>query len=223
MELLTDVLTTAEENYLKAIYSLQGTEGGVNTNAIAEIMQTRPASVSDMLRRLSEKELVDYTKYKGVRATEEGERIALILLRKHRLWETFLVEKLGFKWDEVHEVAEQLEHVRSTLLIDKLDELLGRPKIDPHGDPIPDAEGRMPELNQILLSEMKPGEKGTITAVGTDAPDFLQYLERVGLRLGTQVEVVELMAFDGSAQLILDGRKPQLVSLQVRQNLSITQ
>ncbi|MGB5928452.1 MAG: metal-dependent transcriptional regulator, partial [Cyclobacteriaceae bacterium] len=148
----------AEENYLKAIYHLSTEdEGNVSTNAISETLNTKPASVSDMLRKLSGKELVSYRKYQGVSLTPSGRKVALQVIRKHRLWEVFLVDKLNFNWDEVHDVAEQLEHIQSPLLIHQLDEFLGHPAYDPHGDPIPDENGGFPEKEQSPLSELTVG------------------------------------------------------------------
>ncbi|MCI5083695.1 MAG: metal-dependent transcriptional regulator, partial [Saprospiraceae bacterium] len=150
-----------EENYLKAIYKICERKGkAASTNAISNAMQTSAASVTDMLKRLSEKELIHYERYKGVTLAEAGNKIATTLIRKHRLWEVFLVEKLEFSWDEVHEVAEQLEHIRSPKLVEELERYLGYPKFDPHGDPIPDAEGRFTYRKQTLLADMELDTEG---------------------------------------------------------------
>ena len=154
-----------EENYLKVIYHLSEISHPVQTNAIADRIQTKAASVTDMIKKLSEKELVHYVKYQGVTLTEKGKLTAINIVRKHRLWEVFLVDKLNFKWDEVHEVAEELEHIQSNLLIERLDEFLDFPKVDPHGDPIPDKNGNFAEMTFTKLSKLKNGDKGNITGV----------------------------------------------------------
>src|SRR5690606_31725490 len=160
-------LTFTEENYLKAIYSIQESSEAeaASVNEIAERMQTKPATVTDMLRKLSEKDLIHYEKYKKIELSRKGLQQALQIVRKHRLWETFLHDKLHFSWDEVHEVAEQLEHIQSQKLIDRLDQLLDFPRFDPHGDPIPDAKGEMPSSTRILLSLAEPGLSYEIVAV----------------------------------------------------------
>ncbi|RZL20212.1 MAG: metal-dependent transcriptional regulator, partial [Pedobacter sp.] len=177
-----------EENYLKTIYHLSVVNNPVQTNAIAEKMQTKAASVTDMLKKLAEKELVDYVKYQGVSLTEGGKATAINIIRKHRLWEVFLVDKLGFKWDQVHEVAEELEHIKSTLLTERLDEFLDFPKVDPHGDPIPDKYGNFADLSFVKLSKLNTGDKGTITGVSEHSSAFLKHLEKLGLTLGKKIE-----------------------------------
>ena len=196
-----------EENYLKIIYHLSVITNPVQTNAIAERIQTKAASVTDMLKKLSEKELVDYIKYQGVTLTEKGKLAAINIVRRHRLWEVFLVEKLNFKWDQVHEVAEELEHIKSTLLVERLDEFLDFPKVDPHGDPIPDQHGNFADLSFIKLSKLKANEKGTITGVSEHSSPFLKHLEKLGLTLGKKIEISEIIDFDGSVELIIDNKK----------------
>ena len=162
-------LSFTEENYLKAVYHLSREIGeSVSTNAIAESVSTSPASVNDMIKRLSSKNLLSHQKYKGAKLLPKGEKIALGIVRKHRLWEVFLVEKLNFKWDEVHEIAEQLEHINSPLLISRLDEFLGNPTVDPHGDPIPDENGRIKETVKASVAEVQLGAKGVVVAVSND-------------------------------------------------------
>lgn len=199
--------SATEENYLKAIYKFSANGDMVGTNTLAKSLQTTPASVTDMLKRLSEKELVDYQPYHGVRLLEEGKRIALKIIRKHRLWEVFLVNVLNFSWDEVHETAEQLEHVNSTLLIDKLDEFLGFPQFDPHGDPIPNKEGVFTERITRPLTACIAGETAMVAGVTEDAPMFLQYLDRIGIRIGSRILVQELIPYDNSLILSLSGRE----------------
>src|ERR1700759_4729613 len=169
--------TLAEENYLKSIYHLSLNNESVSTNQIAALLSTSAASVTDMLKKLAEKELINYAKYQGVTLTAAGEKIALHIIRKHRLWEYFLVEKLDFKWDEVHEMAEELEHISSVELIDRLDKFMDYPKHDPHGDPIPDREGKFKKHELIPVASLKLNETGIISGVRDHSPGFLQYLE----------------------------------------------
>lgn len=196
-------LTLTEENYLKAIYAIEqnNTSGEVSVNEIAERMQTRPATVTDMLRKLSEKELIHYEKYKKVQVTKTGILLALQIIRKHRLWETFLHDKLNFSWDEVHEVAEQLEHIHSPKLIDRLDEYLGYPQYDPHGDPIPNSLGEVPTSSNLLLSESDLLVPAIVVAVKDTSSPFLQQMERLGLQIGTVLTVKERMPYDNSIQI----------------------
>ncbi len=193
-------LTYTEENYLKAIYTIQDASERheVSVNEIAERMQTRPATVTDMLRKLSEKSLIHYEKYKKIQLTGSGKKEALSILRKHRLWETFLHKKLNFSWDEVHEVAEQLEHIQSQKLIDKLDEYLGFPEYDPHGDPIPTDNGEIPVSTAEALSKAGTGKMYKVVAVKDTSSAFLQQLERYELHIGSQLSIVERMPYDNS-------------------------
>ncbi len=207
------LLSLTEENYIKAIYSIQHSNGmgEVSVNEIAEKMQTRPATVTDMLRKLSEKALIHYEKYKKVQLTASGTKTALSILRKHRLWETFLYQRLNFSWDEVHEVAEQLEHIHSAKLIERLDEFLGFPEYDPHGDPIPKPNGDIPVSTAKLLSEIKSGDKCKIVAVKDTTSPFLQQLQRYNLTIGCRRTVLERMPFDGS--IIVKTEKDEQIQL----------
>ncbi|PJJ60314.1 metal-dependent transcriptional regulator [Hymenobacter chitinivorans] len=213
-----------EENYLKAIFKLAEAEPGseVSTNRIAEVLQTRAASVTDMLRRLGEKGLLNYTRYRGVSLTPEGRRLALLTIRKHRLWEVFLVQKLGFNWDEVHEVAEEMEHIQSPLLVRRLDEFLGFPQTDPHGDPIPTEEGAILRPQNRLVADLSPGDSGTVVAVKNTSASFLQYLDKVGLCLGAQLEVLDKVSFDNSLEIKVNDQKTTLISAEVSRNLFVT-
>lgn len=214
--------TFTEENYLKTIFFLSvDTEEWVSTNALADSTNTRAASVSDMLKRLAEKELINYQKYRGVRLTEEGERLALLVIRKHRLWEVFLAEKLQFGWDEVHVIAEELEHIRSERLIEKLDAFLGYPQFDPHGDPIPDAEGQMPEIRYRKLSEVTKGNTVLMMGVCEHSSAFLQHLDKSGLMLGCQLKIQEINAFDQSVNVLVDDHHALFVSHEVAKNLLV--
>lgn len=210
-----------EENYLKAIYAIANRQGGdeVSTNALAEMTATRAASVTDMLKRLADKGLIHYRRYQGVRLTDEGERRALRIIRRHRLWEVFLVEKLGFGWDEVHEMAEDLEHVRSDELVARLDTFLGHPQFDPHGDPIPTPTGQMPRTAYRPLAELTPGDEATMMGVLDHSTAFLQHLAQCGLVLGCPVKVSEINSFDRSMRVTIDAQPALFISYEVAKNL----
>lgn len=214
-------MTLSEENYLKTIYHLSAqTEDGVSTNAIAARMDTKASSVTDMVKKLSEKGFVSYKKYQGVSLTDKGKMAAIMIVRKHRLWEVFLVDKLGFSWDEVHDVAEELEHITSEKLINKLDEFLDFPTEDPHGDPIPDAQGRIKSIEKQLLSELAPGTTGICVGVKDSSSEFLQYLDKNGISLGSKIKVIEKEIFDGSLRIEVGG-KPLPVSGKIAGNLFV--
>ncbi len=215
------MLSQTEENYLKAIYHLSDVQERVSTNALAEQTRTTPASVNDMIKRLDQKGIIQYTKYKGVTLTPSGKKTALTIIRKHRLWEVFLVDKLGFNWDEVHDIAEQLEHVHSPALTQKLDEFLGFPGLDPHGDPIPDAQGGFKPMERSLLTQLPIGTPGVVVAVTRDHAELLQHLDELGIHLGMKVEVVKRTAFDGSHQVRAES-KTFFISQQVAENLMIS-
>ncbi len=215
-------LTSTEENYLKAIFKIEEREEGpAGTNHIAEEMNTSAASASDMIRKLSEKELLDYEKYRGVQLSPEGRRIATLLIRKHRLWESFLVEKLSFNWDEIHEIAEELEHIRSPKLIRQLDAFLGHPKYDPHGDPIPNAEGVFHKRKQVRLSRMPENTKGVIVGVNEHSSSFLQFLDQHGLVLGTRVRLLQLYDFDESVEIEINDKEKRTLSKKVSENIYV--
>ncbi|MFL5731285.1 MAG: metal-dependent transcriptional regulator [Cytophagaceae bacterium] len=217
------MLSLAEENYLKAIYHLSDHgKSGVSTNSISDLLKTKPASVSDMLKKLSQKEVINYIKYQGVTLTETGKKMALQVIRKHRLWEVFLVQKLNFNWDEVHELAEQLEHIQSKLLIDRLDEFLGHPSYDPHGDPIPDESGHIKAKKQIPISEAKPGVGGSVVGLKETSPLFLQYLDKAGIYIGARIRIIDRMEFDQSTEIQIDNKKTFVISSEVAKNIFIT-
>ncbi len=218
------MLSFAEENYLKTIYHLSASDQkDVSTNAIAEVLQTKPASVTDMIRKLSNKSLVNYRKYHGVSITEKGEKAALSVVRKHRLWEVFLVDKLKFNWDEVHEVAEQLEHIKSPLLIQRLDEFLNYPKHDPHGDPIPNENGEFQIKPKISLSNLAVNGTGIIVAVNDSNALFLQYLDKIGAYLGAKVRVLDKIEFDNSLEIKIDNSRTVFISKEVSENILVTE
>ena len=197
----------SEEDYLKALYHLEMEFDSVSTNSIADYLDMKPSSVTDMLKKLAEKKFINYQKYKGTSLTKKGKLIALSIIRKHRLWETFLVDKLGFGWDQVHIIAEQLEHIKSEELIENLDNFLGNPKYDPHGDPIPNKNGEIEKMNQKLLVELKASQKGIITGVKKGTASLLNYLDKEKIKLGDSVEVIEILEFDGTYIVEINKRK----------------
>jgi len=214
-------MTFSEENYLKTIYHLTNlSDSEVSTNAIAEMMETKASSVTDMLRKLSEKDLVNYKKYQGVSLTEKGKLIAKMIVRKHRLWEVFLVEKLDFSWDEVHDIAEQLEHIKSEQLINKLDDFLGNPTEDPHGDPIPDAQGRMAKTDKQLLSDLGINQIGICVGVKDSSADFLKYLDKQEIALGSKIEIISKETFDLSIKIKVE-TKELTISNKIASNLFV--
>ena len=215
--------SSTEENYLKAIFKLNsGNKNGASTNSIAEEINTKASSVTDMIKKLSEKGLVNYIKYQGTRLSKEGEAIALKVIRKHRLWEVFLVEKLKFGWDEIHEIAEQLEHIRSPKLVDRLDEHLGFPKTDPHGDPIPNKKGEFPVQKMVTLDKLNLNDKGMLIGVSEYSKDFLSYLDKIKLKLGSSIEVIEVFAFDKSLKIKVNNTYEVTISYKVSSNLNIS-
>ncbi|MDP5105715.1 MAG: metal-dependent transcriptional regulator [Polaribacter sp.] len=215
------MFSLSEENYLKAIYHLEIISNkGISTNAIAEKLETKASSVSDMIKKLSEKEVIIYKKYQGVTLTDFGKKTAANIVRKHRLWEVFLVEKLNFSWDEVHDVAEQLEHIKSPKLIHELDAFLGFPSHDPHGDPIPDNDGNLKVLEKSLLATLSKNESGVCVGVKDSSAEFLQYLDKKGITLGKELTVLEKEDFDDSLSIQIDGKKLS-VSNKIATNLYV--
>jgi DtxR family Mn-dependent transcriptional regulator len=213
--------TLAEENYLKSIYHLSLNAENVSTNQLAALLNTKASSVTDMLKKLADKELINYTPYQGVTLTPAGEKIAINIIRKHRLWEFFLVEKLNFKWDEVHEMAEEMEHISSNELIDRLDKFMGFPKYDPHGDPIPDSNGKFKIHDLKPVSAIELNESGVICGVRDHSVAFLQYLEKHGLTIGKKIMVEDIIEFDRSMVLQMENKTVQ-ISREVANNLLIT-
>ncbi|WP_347172934.1 metal-dependent transcriptional regulator [Polaribacter uvawellassae] len=215
------MFTSSEENYLKTIYHLGFySENGISTNAIAKKLETKASSVTDMIKKLADKNVLVYKKYQGVTLTKEGKKTAALIVRKHRLWEVFLVEKLNFNWDEVHDVAEQLEHIKSSKLINEIDALLGFPKFDPHGDPIPDTDGNLHQMEKNLLSTLKINDSGICVGVKDSSASFLQFLDKQKIALGQQVEVLEKEDFDNSMTIKINHKK-MTVSHKIANNLYI--
>ena len=213
-------ISHTEENYLKAIFSI--TEKGqesASTNAISHQIKTSAASVTDMVKRLAKKELVIHERHKGVKLTTKGNQVATKLIRKHRLWEVFLVEKLNFLWDEVHDIAEELEHINSDDLVQRLDKFLGHPKFDPHGDPIPDEDGKFATRQQKTLSEFEMNQEGVLVGVGEHSTPFLKYLGQLGIALGSSITVLEKFEFDDSVKIMLDNKKEFTITNKVAVNL----
>ncbi len=212
--------TLAEENYLKSIYHLSLNAVSVSTNQIAASLNTSAASVTDMLKKLADKQLINYARYQGVSLTPAGEKIAVHIIRKHRLWEYFLVEKLDFKWDEVHEMAEEMEHISSKELVDRLDKFMGYPKYDPHGDPIPDSKGNFKAHELKPVSLVLVNEVGVISGVRDHSSSFLQYLEKQQLTIGKKIKVLDIIDYDHSMVLQLENTKVT-ISREVANNLLI--
>src|ERR1700748_3541577 len=212
--------TLAEENYLKSIYHLSLNSINVSTNQIATLLNTRAASVTDMLKKLADKQLINYTRYQGVNLTPAGENVAIHIIRKHRLWEYFLVEKLHFKWDEVHDMAEEMEHISSKELIDRLDKFMGYPKHDPHGDPIPDTDGHFKAHELKPTSSLNVNQKGIISGVRDHSTAFLQYLEKQQLTIGKKIKVTEINDYDHSMIVQVENKQTP-ISREVADNLLI--
>jgi DtxR family Mn-dependent transcriptional regulator len=212
----------SEENYLKAIYRLSvNADQKISLTTIAESVNVNTASALDMIKKLSVKKLIAYDKVNGANLTAKGMKAAVGIVRKHRLWEVFLVDKLGYSWDVVHEIAEQLEHIRHKELADRLDEFLGFPEFDPHGDPIPSASGEIPRRTGILLSELEDNKTCRVAAVKDTSPNFLQYLEKLDIRIGTWIKLVEKIPFDNSIRIQVGKGQQLTVSEKFAANLIV--
>lgn len=222
---MSELQTLSEENHLKAIYKLGG--GGVtekvSLKAIAEVLNNNPASVVDMIRKLGDKELVLYDKSKGVRLTEKGKRSALMVVRLHRLWEVFLLEKLGYSWEQIHDIAEQLEHIHDPELADRLDKFLGFPRYDPHGDPIPMANGEVPAVSDTILNEFPILTQSQVVGVKDTSIPFLQYLRQLNVGIGTHITIQERIAYDGSLSISIEGKTVTTVSKKFAENIWVKQ
>jgi DtxR family Mn-dependent transcriptional regulator len=213
--------SASKENYIKAVFHLQQEQEAVTTNALAEALQTKPASVTDMLKKLKVQKLLEYEKYRGVKLTTEGKKIAMQIIRKHRLWEYFLVEKLQFGWEEVHDIAEELEHISSKKLVDRLDAFLDFPRSDPHGDPIPDANGKMPALKQSAVSDMPLNSSGMVNGISDQSAEMLDLLRHKNIQLGTRLEVKKKFGVDGSVEIKIRSQQPVNISEHVARNLLV--
>jgi DtxR family transcriptional regulator, Mn-dependent transcriptional regulator len=213
--------SVSEENYIKSIYHLQQETGLVNTNSLAAEMQTKAASVTDMLKKLSTKKILQYEKYKGFKLTENGKKVALSVVRKHRLWEYFLVEKLGFEWDKVHDIAEELEHISSNELIERLQDFLGSPSFDPHGDPIPDSNGKIPKLLQLNLSALPINKTAVVSSVTNQSPQMLEMLKHYFISIGTSIKVLKRFEFDGSLEIKVSKQPVCIISELIAKNIFV--
>jgi DtxR family transcriptional regulator, Mn-dependent transcriptional regulator len=203
-------LSESEENYIKSIYNLQ-----------ANFLNTSAASITDMLKKLKSKKLLEYRKYYGFRLNEAGNKEALKIIRRHRLWEYFLVAKLGMEWEKVHDIAEELEHVSSPELINKLDNYLGNPKIDPHGDPIPDEKGKIAILKQKALKDLPIKQSATVSSVSNQTPEMMQMLNHYGIGIGSQIKVLKAFEFDGSLQIKIAKKPECIISGMAAQNIFV--
>lgn len=220
--MLAKMETSAEENYLKAIYTLsESTSSPVPTTHLSKYIKSKPSSVTDMLQRLALKKLVDYQKYKGVSLTKRGHNKALLVIRSHRLWEVFLVEKLGFSWDQVHDLAERLEHVNHEELVNRLDGFLNYPIRDPHGDLIPDENGQFRDEKAIPLQYAEINKKYSVTAVKDSSNDFLRFLDHLKIGIGTSLKVKEMVSYDGSVQVNIEHRGTLYLSDKTANNLLV--
>jgi DtxR family Mn-dependent transcriptional regulator len=213
--------SVTEENYIKAIFHLQQEDGNVSTNELAGELNTKAASVTDMLKKLKAKKLLNYEKYKGVRLSAEGKKLALGIVRKHRLWEYFLVDTLQFGWDEVHEVAEELEHISSKKLVEKLDAFLGHPKFDPHGDPIPDSQGKMAVQQQVNLIDLPVNKMAEVSGVGSQSTELLELLKHKHIGIGTKMEIKKKFSFDNSIEIKIKNQNAFTISQQLAQALFV--
>ncbi len=213
--------SASKENYLKAIFHLQTDQESVSTNALAQALQTKAASVTDMLKKLKTQKLLQYEKYKGVKLTVEGRKVAIGIIRKHRLWEYFLVHELNFGWEEVHEIAEELEHITSKKLVDRLEEFLGYPQVDPHGDPIPNEQGQIPVSKQINLSDLPVNVISTISNIGDQSADIMELLNHKNIRIGTKVEVKKKFGFDNSLEVKIRNQPAFTISEHLANNLFV--
>ncbi|MBA2562781.1 MAG: metal-dependent transcriptional regulator [Chitinophagaceae bacterium] len=213
--------SVSEENYIKGIYHLQAKVSLVNTNALAKKLNTKAASVTDMLIKLKAKKILQYERYHGFKLNEQGNKIALMIIRRHRLWEYFLVAKLGFDWDKVHAIAEELEHVSSTELIKKLDGYLGTPTIDPHGDPIPDKHGKLPVIKQINLYGLPVKASAIVSSVSNQSAQLLEMLKHYGISIGSNIKVNKVFGFDGSLEVKVSKQPACIISEQVAKNIFV--
>lgn len=213
--------SNSEENYLKAIFHLELDHGTVTTNALAEKLNARPASITDMLKKLSAKNLVVYKPYYGFYLNTEGKKIAISIIRRHRLWEYFLSQKLAFAWDEVHVIAEELEHVSNKKMIDKLDAFLNFPQFDPHGDPIPDSKGKIRPANKLTLDQLPLNQPAVVTRVSNQSTEMLELLQLKRISIGSVIEVKKHFVFDGSLTIKLKPNKTEMISEQLAKNIFV--
>jgi DtxR family transcriptional regulator, Mn-dependent transcriptional regulator len=213
--------SASEENYIKTIFHLQYEDGTVSTSELAAKLRTKPASVTDMMKKLKAKKLVHYQPYWGFHLTNEGRKVALSIIRRHRLWEYFLAEKLKFNWDEVHAVAEDMEHVRNKKLIDKLDEFLNHPRFDPHGDPIPDSQGKIETSKKVCLTELPLKKTAVVCHVGDQSSSMLELMKHKKIKIGTRLEIKKRFGFDNSLEVKVRQQPALTISEQVAKNIFV--
>ena len=217
------MLTTSEENYLKTIYNLsESGKNQVSTNSVSKFLKTKPSSVTDMIKKLSAKKLLYHKKYKGTNISSNGKKLAIQIIRKHRLWEVFLFEKLNFKWDEVHKIAEELEHITNEKLIERLDKYLKYPKIDPHGDPIPNKNGEINIKPIIKLSNLLINNNCIVSNVNDDDGNLLEYLNKIKIHIGSKIKVFDIIEFDKSIEIEIDSKNKVFISNRVAENILVT-
>jgi DtxR family transcriptional regulator, Mn-dependent transcriptional regulator len=215
------MISLTEENYLKALFNLAGDAGEVNVNELSRQLDIKMPTVTSMMKKLAEKKLVHYESYKPLRLTDKGKKEAALVIRKHRLTEMFLVEKMGFGWEEVHDIAEQVEHVRSTVFFDKIDELLDFPKVDPHGAPIPDKNGKFAWVAYDKLSDCRAGDTVKLSAVIHTSSEFLKFLSNREIKLGTKIKIKAIESFDGSMTVSYGNRPSETLSHAVCERLLV--
>lgn len=219
---ISKVQSHSEENYLKAIFELSDFgKNPVSTTALAKALEAKAPSVTEMVKKLSEKGLALYEKYQGCILTEAGNAMALQVIRKHRLWEVFLVKKLGMGWDEVHQIAEQLEHIQSETLIDRLEVYLGFPKYDPHGEPIPDKYGQLEQIDLLRLCDLKVNSFATVKSVADDSEDFLRFLDEEGIVLGSVIHILRLNTHDGSLKIRVNNQRSLNISRHTAEKILV--
>jgi len=214
--------TTTEENYLKALFHLSQKTGEVNMSELSKALEVSKPTANSMVKNLKAQGYITYEKYKPLVLTTEGRKIAALILRKHRLTEMYLVEKMGFGWEEVHEIAEQVEHVKSPAFFDRMDELMDHPKVDPHGSPIPDKDGKIETQTNKRLHECSPGSVVVLTALGESSKEFLEFLDSRGLALGCDLKVLSISAFDNSVTVVFNGKNESL-SYKVSERLLVNE
>ena len=212
--------TISTEDYIKNIFELQSHHGFATTNALADILKISPPSVTDMLQKLAKQKVLIYTPYKGATLTRKGDKIALKIIRKHRLWEIFLVEVLKFNWDEIHEEAENFEHIMTDQMEEKIDKFLNFPKFDPHGSPIPNKNGVMPKIKLIKLSDASVGDELVIKRVSDEEKDLLKFVSKINLKINKKISVIDKLSFDNSLVLKVDRRK-QIISSKLAENIFV--
>src|SRR5690554_733960 len=210
-----------EENYLKALFNLKDDEGKVSISELSTTLEVSMPTANSMVKNLLKKGLILYEKYKPIELTEEGKKMAALVIRKHRLTEMYLSEKMGFGWEEVHDIAEQIEHIDSPIFFERMDKLLNHPQIDPHGSPIPDKQGTIANLNHKTLSQIEAGEKVKLVALGHSSSEFLDFLNSRNLKLGTEIEIISKEPYDGSMVISYAGRKAETLSAMVCERLMV--